>query len=202
MRMPKKPARSTEDLVRRALERFWRHGYAATSAADLVAATGVSRHGIYSAFEGKRALFFACFSVYQETVVTPAFAPVEAATADLEAIRNYFTAQIDRAAEIGLPGPGCFVANTMTELAAHDQDARREVQAHNARLHRGFLNALGAVNRVRRPARLSETEREALAEMLTIAAQGLWSMSRTVDDPASLHRFADTLLSLVQKRID
>ena len=45
---------------------------------DLVKATGVSRHGIYSDTGGKRDLFLETFAIYQREVVSPAFAAVEA----------------------------------------------------------------------------------------------------------------------------
>lgn len=198
--MPRKRAHTVDDLVRRAMERFWRHGFGGTSAADLVAATGVSRHGIYAAFDGKRALFAACFDVYQEAVVTPALAPVEAPNADLGAVRAYFTRQFDSAEARGAPGPGCLVANTLTELAAHDEAARRKVQEHHERLKRAFLNVFRNMNAARAGAPLPADALEDLAEMLAISTQGLWSMSRAAEDLTPLRRHAETLLSLIEQR--
>lgn len=79
--MPRQTSFTTSQLTDRALEHFWSHGFHASSMDDLVKATGVSRHGIYTAFGGKKALFLACFDHYQQAVVTPAFRLVEAPNA-------------------------------------------------------------------------------------------------------------------------
>ena len=117
-------------------------GYNATSLDDLVNATGVSRHGIYGDFGGKRALFLASLDHYSEAVVTPAFAEVEAGGADLTTVAGYFEHQIRRAEGPGLPGRGCLMANTMTEVAPRDDEVRKLVSAHADRLRYGFANAL------------------------------------------------------------
>ena len=165
----------------------------------LVKATGVSRHGIYQAFGGKRALFVACLKAYQGAIVTPAFAAVEKKGAGLDAVAIYFETQIGKAEELGLPGPGCLVANTMTELGAHDAELLGQVEAHNFRLHRGFLNALQTDANPR--AGLSNHDMNDLAALLVTAAQGLWSLSRSVTDADHLRRIAATLLDLVKERI-
>ena len=121
---------------------FWTRGYYATSVDDLVRATGVSRHGLYSEFRDKRGLFVAAVETYVETVVSPAFARVEAEGAKLADIRAYFDTQISLAVERGLPGPGCLVANTMTESGPHDEVFGALVRRHLDRLNSGFRNAL------------------------------------------------------------
>ena len=87
---------------------------------DLVEATDVSRHGIYSTFGSKKEAFLACFERYQNRVFSPAFNAVERADADLKSIAAYFEFQISQGEIAGLPGPGCFVANSATEVAPHD----------------------------------------------------------------------------------
>lgn len=183
--MPRKRAISRTGLLDRALARFWAHGYAATSVDDLVKATGVSRHGIYSDHGGKKALFLACFDRYADTVVTPAFAQVEATGAGIVAIAAYFEAQIARAEATGLPGPGCFVANSATEVAPHDPAARAFVTAHNDRLRAGFAKALSHDG-------LTDP---ALAGATLVFATGLWSLSRVMPDAAPLRASVAAYLS-------
>lgn len=195
--MPRSKSYQPEDLVLRAMEYFWRFGFNAASIDDLVKATHVSRHGIYGDFGGKHDLFLACLAAYQDEVVTPAFGRVEAAEADLQSIADYFEFQIARAEEGGLPGPGCLVANIMTEVAPHKKDVMAAAAAHNERLYRGFLNALrnvgGNICTMR--------ELDDLATFLVTSAQGLWSMSRSISDASVLRRYVATLLSLLEKRV-
>lgn len=197
--MPRPKSHTKDALVEAAMQRFWQYGYAATSMDDLVKATGVSRHGIYSDIGGKRDLFLAGFAAYRDTVVAPALAAMAAdgtSTSGLDGIRAYFETQIDLAERVGLPGPGCLVANAMTETAPHDEDVAAEVAAHNQRLTGAFETALrsDAPN-------LSDEDIASLGAFLTLTAQGLWSISRTTDQASELRTYVGTLLDLLKQRI-
>ncbi|WP_172300432.1 TetR/AcrR family transcriptional regulator [Pseudoruegeria sp. HB172150] len=192
--MPRPKSHTQEDLTERALKTFWRAGYEATSMDDLVTATGVSRHGIYSAFGGKRELFLACFPRYRELVVRPAFSAVEEPGAGLAEIAGYFEHQISAAEAQGLPGPGCFVANSATEVAPHDAEVLAAVAAHNGRLQRGFAEAL-------RTAGEPEGEVEAVAATVVTFATGLWSLSRVVEDADVLRRSVATFMDMLKGRV-
>lgn len=72
--MPRPRTQSREQLVDSAMAVFWKSGYFATSMEDLVAATGVSRGGIYTDFGGKDALFLASLKAYRERFAAPAIA--------------------------------------------------------------------------------------------------------------------------------
>ena len=194
--MPRKPAHTPESLIEDAMHHFWHYGYAGSSMDDLVRSTGVSRHGIYKDAGGKLNLYLAGFNTYQDTVISPIFTGVESEGADLGDIEAYFDAQIALAEAIGLPGPGCHMANAMTETAPHDPEVQALVLAHNARLRAGFLNALGPQGQY-----LRISEREAIAEWLVIATQGFWSLSRVIDDADILRAHVATLMSLVQAKL-
>lgn len=186
--MPRPKSHSKTSLATAALQQFWSKGYYATSIDDLVTATKVSKHGIYADFGGKQKLFLACFDSYQDQIVTPAFGIVEAHNADLKAVASYFDYQIARAVEVGLPGPGCFVANSATEVAPHDKEVAQCVMAHNDRLHQGFLNALGRAG----------PDQHEIATMMVVFTNGLWSMSRAVSDPEPLRQSVRTFLQLIE----
>ncbi|MEP1537844.1 MAG: TetR/AcrR family transcriptional regulator [Paracoccaceae bacterium] len=191
--MPRRAQHSKENLVELALEQFWTAGYFASSMDDLVKSTGVSRYGIYSAFGGKDELFLACFEVYQKTVVTPAFAQVEALGADLDAVRRYFEYQIQRASEAGLPGPGCLVANSTTEVAPVMPEAKAMVEAHNARLKSGFTNALN--NSGTGDAKVVH----ALADVMVVFTNGFWATSRVTNDAETLRSCVEDFLNMIEE---
>jgi len=44
-------------------------------------------------------------------------------------IERYFEIQISRAAQGGLPGPGCLIANTLTEVAPHEAAVMKAAKA-------------------------------------------------------------------------
>lgn len=159
---------------------------------DLVKATGVSRHSIYVSFGSKKALFLACFDKYQRTVVTPAFEVVEMPGADLTSIATYFECQITLGETAGLPGRGCFVANSATEVAPGDPDVMEHVHHHNNRLREGFARAL----QQSWPAPDWERAFE-LADVMVIFTNGLWTMSRSVSDADILRQAVKTFLGFL-----
>ena len=55
----------TAQALSAAMHVFWRKGYEATSLADIMAATGLSKSSLYAAFGDKRSLFLAALSAYQ-----------------------------------------------------------------------------------------------------------------------------------------
>ncbi|WP_109315037.1 TetR/AcrR family transcriptional regulator [Pseudovibrio ascidiaceicola] len=194
--MPRKANITTQDLTDRALEHFWGNGFHASSMDDLVKSTGATRHAIYGAFGGKKQMFLACFQRYQDLVVSPAFIQVEQADATLEQVAGYFETQISRAEEIGLPGPGCLVANSATEVAPHDGEVLAKVEEHNTRLQQGFLNAL----QNEKP-NASDGELRMLADMLVVFTNGLWSTSRLTKDGDFLRASAKQFLETLKTRI-
>ncbi len=197
--MPRPKSHTPQNLAAAAMEQFWRFGFEATSMDDLVRATGVSRHGVYGDFGSKHGLYLAAFDAYQRDVVTPAFAQVEAPDAGLEAIKAYFEQQIRRAEEGGLPGPGCLVANAMTEKAPHDPDVLEKTRAHNERLRAGFFDALiRASNRKMKQRKATCAQ---LSNLLVVFASGLWSVSRTIDNGRHLRLMARSMIAMVEEKI-
>ncbi|WP_232716502.1 TetR/AcrR family transcriptional regulator [Epibacterium ulvae] len=184
---------TSAQLSDRALEHFWANGFHASSMDDLVKATGVSRHGIYSSFGGKKALFLSCFDRYRQSVVTPAFEVVESPDATLQDVSDYFERQISLGESVGLPGPGCFVANSATEVAPGDPDVMAEVARHNDRLHKGFVSALQNSAPHIKPQRTRE-----LADVMVIFTNGLWTKSRTVSDGDVLREAVQSFLTLLK----
>jgi TetR/AcrR family transcriptional regulator, transcriptional repressor for nem operon len=197
--MPRPRHHTSDNLSEAALQVFWTAGYHATSMDDLVSATGVSRHGIYADFGGKRELFLACFARYEALVVTPAFAVVERPEGDLRSVAQYFETQISLAEKAGLPGPGCFVANSATEVAPHDEGVLAKINHHNNRLLAGFRHALR--NTAAKRSGPSPRDVDDLAMAILIFAQGLWSQSRSTEDAGLLRRAVGAFLSTLEERL-
>lgn len=195
--MPRTRSHSKEDLVLSAMQQFWRNGFSATSMDDLVKSTGVSRHGIYSDVGSKHTLHLAALSAYREEIVSPAFDQVEQYGAGLNELANYFDTQICLAEDVGLPGPGCFIANTATETAPHNVEVERHVQHHHNRLKFGFHNVIA-----NSAPHISKRDQEELAEFLVVATQGLWSLSRMVSSSEHLRKQVSTLLMLLKMRFE
>jgi TetR/AcrR family transcriptional regulator, transcriptional repressor for nem operon len=198
--MARPRTQSRDAVVGNAMRIFWRHGFEATSIDALVRSIGISRHSLYGDFGGKDGLFAACLAAYSRDVVTPAFAQVEEDRATLAAVAEYFEFQIARGEEAGLPGPGCLMANVLTETAPHNPAIAAIVGAHNDRLRKGFRKALANTAELR-GIRLDRAQGEALATILVIFANGLWSLSRAVRSAAPLRSAVREQLHLIERRV-
>lgn len=185
-------------MLESALAHFWFNGFAQSSMDDLVSATGASRHAIYTEFGSKDGLFEAVLGLYVDTIVTPAFAQVEAPGAGLREIAGYWEFQIARGERAGLPGPGCLLANMMTERAPHASEVAKVVVAHNERLRNGFRNALRGQGIAARH-RSSKQVIDGMATVLAIFSNGLWSYSRVTADARSLRLATKTVITNLAK---
>lgn len=196
--MPRLKSHSRENLLDSALDTFWKTGFHVVSMGDLVRETGVSRAGIYSDFGGKENLFHACLDRYQEVVVTPAFAPVEAEGAGIDGIRDYFDNLLARFEDTGGFGMGCLVGNTLSQIPEDAQETRQKLRAHSDRLTAGFRKVLAHENGDHGP--LGDAEIEELARYTTITVQGISSYSRLTEDVAELRTASDMLIAVLKAR--
>ena len=191
---------SREELVASAMSVFWEKGFAATSIDALVSATGVGRGGIYSDFGGKHALFVACLDAYRTRFADPAIALLLTNDDGLTAIQAFFDFFISLHAKHGMPGPGCFLANTMTEVAPHSHAVLAVVSGHAADLRAGFLQAVTRAAEAGGAA-LSVSELDEIAAFLATSSQGLWSYGRSISDIDELTRFKTALLEMLRSRL-
>jgi TetR/AcrR family transcriptional regulator, transcriptional repressor for nem operon len=194
-------SKSREALVDIAMTVFWKNGFSETSIEDLVAATGVGRGAIYSDFDGKDDLFLGCLSAYRKKYVKPALNFLLSGDDGLLAIEKYFDFFISLHRRHGMPGPGCFLANAMIELAPHDPRVRDMVNQHLKELRSAFLSALQKVA-VSGDGKLSKSELAEVAGFLATASQGLWSFARCSTDITQLEGFKAALIKLLKARLD
>jgi len=197
--MPRAKSKTRTELVDNALMTFWKNGYHVVSMKDLVQETGVSRGGIYTDFAGKRELFHACLQRYQETVVTPAFARVEAEGAGLSAIRDYLEHLIARVDDSPQANLGCLVGNTLAQIDKNETDTLKFLEQHNQRITAGFCAAISRENQAKK--HLDASQVEELASFASISVRGLWVVSRGASDSTMLRQYCETLLACLQARI-
>ena len=140
--MPRTKAFQPAQALDRAMELFWRDGYAATGLDQLVRRTGASRYGLYATFGGKRDLFVASLERYSQAVMDPMVRPLEDAGASAREIRAFFDRVLALIRRHG-DGRGCFLCNAAFERSAVDPAAARCVRRHFDRVRRLLARALG-----------------------------------------------------------
>lgn len=100
------------------MELFWQRGYEASSIQDLVDHMGIGRGSMYDTFGSKHDLYLAALERYQQ-VSHQLFAPLDEPEAGRSAIVRVF----DNLVDVAVQDPhrrGCFMANSIVELAPHD----------------------------------------------------------------------------------
>ena len=131
-----------EAALHQAMLLFWRHGYEATSVADLTAAMGVTAPSLYNAFGDKKRLFLEAVGKYTSGPVTAQSIIRDAATA-----RDAARALL-RGSAVGLTGAdtptGCLLvggATNCSPAAADVQEALAAIRRANEAALRGRTQA-------------------------------------------------------------
>jgi AcrR family transcriptional regulator len=113
-----------EVALARALDVFWKEGFAATSLDDLSAATGMNRPSLYGAFGDKRELYIKSYESYRDRARQRMG---EAFAADLplrDMLQKIYAIALDMYLS-GKDGPrGCFTVMTATSEAVFDPSIR------------------------------------------------------------------------------
>lgn len=161
--------------LQKAMMVFWERGYFNTSIDDIVAATGVSRYGLYDVYESKRGLFLAALDHYYETIFQTMLAAVETPEASVSEIRKYFSVLLHHA---GKPAGriGCLMCNTASEVAPFDKDVAERVRKFRDRASRAFRRALA--NAREKGEVGAEIDPLKYADFLTGALQTVWLLAR------------------------
>ncbi len=156
-----------------AMERFWKHGYVATSVRDLGDAMGLGTASLYNAFGDKRALFERCLDRYLDANMRARIARLEATLPPRQAIEALLTEIVERSMHDRL---GCMLVNSALEVAPHDAAIAEVVAARLSELEAFFRRCAVAGQRDGS----IDTKRDAsdLARLLLTTVIGLRVLAR------------------------
>ena len=127
----------TDEVLGRARDAFWRHGFAGTSMDQLSAATGLHKPSLYGAFGDKKKLFLAALDNYLAEVRAD-FAEALAIPDLFESLESMIERAIDKFTQAE-SGFGCFMINTALPEAAADPDISAVVRGALDSLDRAFV---------------------------------------------------------------
>ena len=171
---------------------FWRHGYEATSLAELTRAMGITAPSIYAAYGDKKGLFRAAVRRYLTQSQTPleaiARAPSAAAAARtlIEGAAVAFT---------GTDTPaGCLLASSAIAVSAEADDVREELAAIRREIETALRDKIaGDVDSGERPARADPA---VLAAYVMTVIQGLSTLARDGATRAKLQQVAQLAMAV------
>jgi len=175
-----------------ATDRFWRHGYAATSVRDLGQAMGLVPASLYNAFGSKHALFARCLDRYLDGNMRERVARLEASTPPRAAIEAFLNEIVSRS----LADPrGCLLVNSALEVAPHDAEVGAVIAARLAELEAFFRRCVAAGQH---DGSIAPTHAaEDLARLMLTTVIGLRVLARALPEPALLRGAARQALALL-----
>lgn len=183
----------TQEVLRKAMTVFWEKGFEATSIADLMAATALSKSSLYGSFGDKRELFLAAFDAYRNDRKRDMI-HLLSAEPSRRGIVSFFEslfANLDSNAH-----KGCMSVNQAVEMAPRDLVVRAMVaedfhtiqEALKDSIQRG--QADGSVT--------NSADAEDIASILVLAFPGLQLMARIGVGSAAMSK----TLALLMKQLD
>lgn len=115
--MPRVQLFDKEKALKNAMELFWKKGFNGTSTRDLEKATGLGTSSIYNSFGGKESLFLETLQYYMEAEQFKLGQNIKTSPSALTALRALFECVLQEDGEAAMAVSGCFVVNSITELA-------------------------------------------------------------------------------------
>ena len=184
----------TDEVVRQAMEVFWRHGYEATSIQDLTEATGLGRGSLYAAFGSKHGLYEQALQRYVRQTSDVVREALVRRVPIRQILRDLLLGRIDDALEV--PGrPGCLMVMAITERLPRDETVSRIVQDALAALQDSFAATLRLARSMGElPA---DTDIDGLANFLVTMIQGLRVMTTVCPEQHMMAQVVDTALLTV-----
>ncbi|WP_027857290.1 TetR/AcrR family transcriptional regulator [Marinobacterium jannaschii] len=184
-----------EEVLDKAMEVFWRTGYSGTSVTDLVKATSLKPGSLYGAFNSKRGLFMEVIDTYTNRGLNNAKTCLNSTENPLDAIHLYFDHFCSDLAADEI-GKGCFIINTLLELATEDDEIRIRITDYLNEIEGEFISTLekakaaGQISAAKDPA--------SLAKLLMTGIWGMRVMSSTRPDPQAYGAVTSHLLAQLQ----
>ena len=183
------------EVLDRAVDLFWRQGYAATSVGELISHMGINRQSLYNTFGDKRQLFVRALERYRERRSRELLGLLESADASLGAIEDFFSV-VESFLCVKDPS-ACMMGRCSLEVGMADAEIGEQLKAHMQAMEEAFEGAIrraidkGEVGKIEDP--------HALACMLTTTTHGLGVLARAGADPQHVRDTIRVALSLLRR---
>lgn len=182
----------TQAVLGQAMRVFWRKGYEATSMADLLHATGLSKSSLYATFNSKRDLFLAAFDDYRRGRAKDMFKMLSDDPARA-AIEKFFHMAISDAWTCN--GEGCMTINQAVEMAPTDVGVAIRVREDFLGMEKAFAKT---IERGQRDGSIASSMPALdLARLFVVAFPGLQVMVRAGCEVADIEARLTALLAVL-----
>ncbi|MEU9453726.1 TetR/AcrR family transcriptional regulator [Streptomyces sp. NPDC048277] len=177
----------------RAMDLFWRRGYAETSLQDLLKELSIGSGSFYAAFGSKEQLYIRALDRYISSQGSDLDTALDETPGIRDAVRKVLAAMIE--ADLADPARGCLVVNTATQCGDQPPAADRV----NTAIRQVESSLTGALERAQARGEISpEKSPRELARFLTTFIQGV----RVVGGARMGREFTEDALSTAMRALD
>lgn len=193
--MARPPLFDKTEVLDKATAAFWQTGYSATSIADLVQATRLKPGSIYAAFNSKEGLFLESIDYYGQAAVKTVWHCLNQGPNPLDGIKLYLNQLLDEI-QHDTEQRGCFLVNTILEVAPHNATVHQKVNQYITALEACFINALRSAQKNH----FLDTSKDPLdlARYLIVTIWGIRVMQRISNDKAAVEASIEQYLTLLE----
>jgi TetR/AcrR family transcriptional repressor of nem operon len=131
------------EVLDRAMQAFWDHGYCATSVADLTQTTELKPGSLYAAFKSKEGLFLAALDHYGERSVDNIRRTLASGGSPLQGVHLFFE-QLAAGAAAPQVRRSCLLVNAALEVGRDNPRVREQVNHHLDAIEGLFRESLQA----------------------------------------------------------
>jgi len=183
-----------DEVLHKAMEVFWTRGYEGASIQDLVKHMGINRQSIYDTFGDKHSLFLQALDRYCEFQSRKVFDVLERPGSMKRNLRQLFEETVAKA--LSAEGRrGCFVGNSMSELAGRCKATANRTCNSVASAEKIFRRALERGREQGELPRVRDTR--AVARFLYCNLQGLLLIAKATRDRKLLSDVVKVTLSVL-----
>lgn len=130
-----------DEVLDKAVALFWKKGYNATSANDLVRELGLSRSSLYDTYGDKRTLFIKSLHRYRAQIVGKMIEMIDNSTDIKKTMKDIFIHICEQDLTSKIP-KGCLMVNSAVELSTSDSEIAKIVEQNQKDIEHSFETAL------------------------------------------------------------
>jgi len=183
-----------EETLSKAMRVFWQKGYKATSMKDLVDEMGIQPGSIYNTFGDKHTLFLESIKHYGQVVTSNTIKILNEGDSPIENIRGFFNEMIKRPYDKRCMG--CFVVNSVVELAPHDEQTAELVNGILKNIEAAFYDCLKKAQELGEISQ--ESNIKALASYFASCTHGLLVTGKSDASTQEMKDIVDVILSTLK----
>lgn len=140
--MARKKEYDRDEVLQAATLIFWTKGYQGTSMSDLVSATGLNKHSMYTEFGNKEGLYIECLNTYSNKIQNRIFEILTAEPLGLKNVKNFLHNRVEYA--LSKNSKGCLLVNSIVEKELLQREAFELTQEYLLGIEKLITNCFEA----------------------------------------------------------